>query len=101
MVLNLCPASLSTRHSKRPLIAACLYAVTFCFSNLHFPYAKTLYTLYEGKVSSLAETEVREACGLLKPLKLDELAEDGSKDQTLAMGTTLFELYLCLQRFAV
>lgn len=60
-----------------------------------------LYELYEEKICALAENDVREACDLLKPLNLDDLGENGARDEMLAMGTTLFELYLCLQRFSV
>lgn len=81
-----------------------------------FPYARSLYTLYEAKIASLVEPEVVEVCKSLKRLQYDEESGDGVKlagglngvtkigapqvdDEPMAMGTTLFELYLVLQRF--
>jgi len=57
--------------------------------------------LYEKKLSSLAAGEVEEACSQLKPLRLDELGEDNSKDYIISLGTTLFELYLGLKQFSL
>ncbi|XP_021939432.1 protein unc-13 homolog 4B isoform X2 [Zootermopsis nevadensis] len=67
-----------------------------------FSYAKTLYKLYESKVAELVEPVVTEVCKSLKPLKFNDRATDGICDNDpLLMGTTLFELYLIVQRFAV
>ena len=56
----------------------------------------------------MAEDVVVEACKLLKPIKFKEIHnrlenrfEEGDDNPMLKMGTTLFELYLGLQRFAM
>nr|CAD7579867.1 unnamed protein product [Timema californicum] len=69
---------------------------------LHISYATTLYTIYEKKISELTEEVVTEVCKTLKPLKFNDRPGDDIYDNDpLTMGTTLFELYLILQRFAV
>ncbi|CAK1555317.1 unnamed protein product [Leptosia nina] len=83
---------------------------------MSFPYSKALYGVYEDKIASLVEPEVLQVCKSLKRLRYSEgstnsvhlagglngatgmgTPEVGS--EPLAMGTTLFELYLALQRF--
>ncbi|RZF34138.1 hypothetical protein LSTR_LSTR003548 [Laodelphax striatellus] len=70
-----------------------------------FPYSRTLYIIYDNKVSEMTEPVVTDLCMSLKPIKYneyDEPIQNDSNDSTLlAIGTTLFELYLVLQRFAV
>lgn len=83
---------------------------------MNFPYSKALYGLYESKIASLVEPEVVEVCKSLKRLNYNEgstnsvhlagglhgatgLGAPRVEDEPLAMGTTLFELYLALQRF--
>ncbi|KAH9630501.1 hypothetical protein HF086_000714 [Spodoptera exigua] len=79
-----------------------------------FPYSKALYGLYESKLASLVESEVVDVCKSLKRLRYSEgstttlaggingetgLGASSVGSEPLTMGTTLFELYLTLQRF--
>ncbi|XP_041980361.1 protein unc-13 homolog 4B isoform X3 [Aricia agestis] len=82
---------------------------------MSFPYSKALYGVYENKIASLVEPEVVQVCKSLKRLRYSESNSNvqlagglngetglGTPDvgsEPLAMGTTLFELYLALQRF--
>ncbi|XP_047522353.1 protein unc-13 homolog 4B isoform X3 [Pieris napi] len=83
---------------------------------MSFPYSKALYGVYEDKIASLVEPEVLQVCKSLKRLRYSEGSNNsvylagglngdtglGNPDvgsEPLAMGTTLFELYLALQRF--
>ncbi|KAJ8723334.1 hypothetical protein PYW08_003246 [Mythimna loreyi] len=81
---------------------------------MSFPYSKTLYGLYESKLASLVESEVVDVCKSLKRLRYSEgstttlaggingetgLGSSSVGSEPLTMGTTLFELYLTLQRF--
>ncbi|XP_052740956.1 protein unc-13 homolog 4B isoform X2 [Bicyclus anynana] len=83
---------------------------------MSFPYSKALYGVYEDKIASLVEPEVIQVCKSMKRLRYSEgstnsvhLAGGLNGDtglgatevgtEPLAMGTTLFELYLALQRF--
>ncbi|XP_045769590.1 protein unc-13 homolog 4B isoform X4 [Maniola jurtina] len=83
---------------------------------MSFPYSKALYGVYEDKIASLVEPEVIQVCKSLKRLRYSEGSTNsvhlagglngetglGNPDvgsEPLAMGTTLFELYLALQRF--
>ncbi|KAM3965051.1 C2 and C2B_Munc13-like domain-containing protein staccato isoform 2-T2 [Aphomia sociella] len=83
---------------------------------MNFPYSKALYGQYEQKVASLVEPEATEVCKSLKRLQYHEgstktihlaggingeskLGTPDVEKEPLAMGTTLFELYLTLQRF--
>jgi len=70
--------------------------------SFNFPYAVTVYKFYETKIAELVEPVVTEACNSLKPIKFNNTEVDGIDDNDpLLMGTTLFELYLIVQRFAV
>lgn len=70
--------------------------------SFNHPYSRTLYKLYETKIVELVEPVVTEVCKSLKPLKFNDRAQDGIYDNDpISMGTTLFELYLVVQRFAV
>lgn len=83
---------------------------------MNYKYTKALYGLYESKIASLVEPEVLEVCKSLKRLQYSEgsttsvhlagglngesrLGGPEVATEPLAMGTTLFELYLALQRF--
>lgn len=83
---------------------------------MSFPYSKALYGLYESKIASLVEAEIVEVCKSLKRLRYSDASTStvhlagglngvtslGATDveaEPLTMGTTLFELYLTLQRF--
>ncbi|XP_016841256.1 protein unc-13 homolog 4B isoform X1 [Nasonia vitripennis] len=62
---------------------------------INFPYTKTLYIMYEKRVSDLCMVIVEDICGRLKRIEIET-----SEDPELSLGTTLFELYLAIQRFA-
>lgn len=81
---------------------------------MSFPYSKALYGLYEGKIASLVEPEILEVCKSMKRLRYSEgstttlaggingdtgMGTSSVSSEPLTMGTTLFELYLTLQRF--
>ncbi|XP_013138125.1 PREDICTED: BAI1-associated protein 3 isoform X2 [Papilio polytes] len=83
---------------------------------MSFPYSKILYGVYENKIASLVEPEVIQVCKSLKRLQYNEgstnsvhlagglngdtpLGAPRVSNEPLTMGTTLFELYLTLQRF--
>ncbi|XP_043272734.1 protein unc-13 homolog 4B isoform X3 [Venturia canescens] len=63
---------------------------------VNFPYARTLYIMYEKRVSDLCMIIVEDVC-----LRLKRIEVENNDDAELSLGTTLFELYLTLQRFAV
>ncbi|XP_058798233.1 protein unc-13 homolog 4B-like isoform X2 [Phymastichus coffea] len=62
---------------------------------LNFQYSKSLYIMYEKRVSDLCHVIVEDICGRLKRIEVET-----SEDPELSLGTTLFELYLAIQRFA-
>ncbi|KAJ8682333.1 hypothetical protein QAD02_018125, partial [Eretmocerus hayati] len=62
---------------------------------INFPYTKTIYVTYEKRVSDLCMVIVEDICGRLGKIKIGS-----SEDPELNLGTTLFELYLAVQRFA-
>ncbi|XP_071447692.1 protein unc-13 homolog 4B isoform X2 [Hetaerina americana] len=69
---------------------------------LHFPYTKTLYSVYDYELSEISKPVVNDVCWKLKPLRFSDDPEDAMNDtEHLQMGTSLFELYLILQRFAI
>lgn len=60
------------------------------------PYARILYIAYEKRISDMCTVIVKDVCARLKRIEVDstDIVE-------LSLGTTLFELYLTLQRYAV
>ncbi|XP_054263461.1 protein unc-13 homolog 4B-like isoform X2 [Macrosteles quadrilineatus] len=65
-------------------------------------YAKTLYTIFECKVSEMTEPLVNDICASLKPLRYKDNSHTANmEDDPLALGTSLFELYIELQRLSV
>ncbi|KAK6635250.1 hypothetical protein RUM44_000501 [Polyplax serrata] len=73
---------------------------------LNFSYARVLYEFYESKISEMAEDVIVEACKLLKPIQFqgiyaNRFEQVKEENPMLSLGTTLFELYLGLQRFAI
>lgn len=73
--------------------------------NVNLQYAKTLYTLYQVRVATLAEPEITAVCKSQKRLsfvgKAPSENETEKSSDTLNVGTALFELYLTVQRFVV
>ncbi|XP_055678420.1 protein unc-13 homolog 4B isoform X4 [Lutzomyia longipalpis] len=69
---------------------------------MKFHYARTLYSFYESKLAEYVEPIVEEISKNLK--RIDIPSDETVKLEThqeINMGTTLFELYLVLKRFAV
>lgn len=73
------------------------------FRSVNFSYAKTLYTFYQAKISTLCEPDVVDICKNLKRPKyngyMDGSIQNNGEKADLSEGTTLFELYLSIQRF--
>ncbi|XP_046623999.1 protein unc-13 homolog 4B isoform X3 [Neodiprion virginianus] len=65
---------------------------------VNFPYARTLYVHYEKRISDMCMIIVEDVCARLKRIEIEN--SDGTSEE-LALGTTLFELYLTLQRYAI
>ncbi|XP_049820275.1 protein unc-13 homolog 4B isoform X3 [Aethina tumida] len=73
---------------------------------VNFQYAKALYIFYQAKISTLCEPEVVDICKNLKRLTYNGntstlITPEGSTKDPLSEGTTLFELYLAVQRFVI
>ncbi|KAJ8979445.1 hypothetical protein NQ317_006759 [Molorchus minor] len=71
---------------------------------INFEYAKALYVFYQAKISSIAEPEVTKICKGLKKLDYtgySSIPNGTTNTDHLTEGTSLFELYLAMQRFAV
>ncbi|XP_076177568.1 C2 and C2B_Munc13-like domain-containing protein staccato isoform X3 [Ptiloglossa arizonensis] len=62
---------------------------------INFPYARTLYMKYQNIISDMCMVITEDICGRLKRIEIN------NTDVELSLGTTLFELYLSLQRYAV
>lgn len=65
------------------------------FRRINFPYARTLYVMYEKRISDMCTIITEDVCGRLKRIEIS------NSDVELSLGTTLFELYLSLQRYAM
>ncbi|XP_044739455.1 protein unc-13 homolog 4B isoform X2 [Chrysoperla carnea] len=68
-----------------------------------FQYARSLYILYEKRLTQLIEPEILDICKSLKRLRFDEtfVANSDNVSEPMAQGTTLFELYLVIQKFVI
>ncbi|XP_076396434.1 C2 and C2B_Munc13-like domain-containing protein staccato isoform X1 [Megachile rotundata] len=62
---------------------------------INFPYARCLYMMYEKRISDMCMVIIEDVCGRLKRIEIE------NTDVELNLGTTLFELYLALQRYAM
>ncbi|XP_076762015.1 C2 and C2B_Munc13-like domain-containing protein staccato isoform X4 [Xylocopa sonorina] len=62
---------------------------------VNVPYARCLYVMYEKRISDMCMIITEDVCGRLKRIEVE------NADVELNLGTTLFELYLALQRYAV
>ncbi|XP_065220608.1 protein unc-13 homolog 4B-like isoform X2 [Planococcus citri] len=64
---------------------------------LNFPYAKTLFAVYQSNVAELVEGIVTDMCMMMKPLDFEKRNDKDANNDPLSMGTTMFELFLALQ----
>lgn len=65
------------------------------FRRINLPYARCLYMMYEKRISDMCMIITEDICGRLKRIEIE------NADVELNLGTTLFELYLALQRYAM
>ncbi|XP_067210437.1 protein unc-13 homolog 4B isoform X4 [Linepithema humile] len=63
---------------------------------INMPYARMLYIAYEKRISDMCTVIIQDVCARLKRIEVDS-----TDNEELSLGTTLFELYLTLQRYAV
>ncbi|CAL1673923.1 unnamed protein product [Lasius platythorax] len=63
---------------------------------INVPYARMLYIAYEKRISDMCMIIIEDVCARLKRIEVDS-----TDNAELSLGTTLFELYLTLQRYAV
>lgn len=77
-------------------------SITFLYRIVNLHFAKALYTLYQVRIATLVEPEVVNVCKSLKRLSFAGIPTlENETTDPLTIGTTLFELYLVLQRFVV
>ncbi|KAI5748148.1 hypothetical protein M8J77_022372 [Diaphorina citri] len=68
---------------------------------MQFPYAATLFQVYEPKVVEICQPLVERLCSQLKLISMDETCLEMKQEDPLSVstGTSLFELYLSLKKF--
>jgi hypothetical protein len=72
------------------------------FSVIQLDYAKIIYKIYDEEIYQLIQPEVEKTCKNLKQLRFNDDASQGIYDNdSITMGTSLFELYLALQRYVM
>ncbi|XP_011878688.1 PREDICTED: protein unc-13 homolog D isoform X5 [Vollenhovia emeryi] len=62
---------------------------------VNVPYARMMYIAYEKRISDMCMIIIEDVCARLKRIEVDS-----TDNVELSLGTTLFELYLTLQRYA-
>jgi len=65
------------------------------FRKINIPYARILYIAYEKRITDMCMIIIEDVCARLKRIEVDS-----TDSAELSLGTTLFELYLALQRYA-
>jgi len=71
------------------------------YTTVKIPYAKEIYKVYDELISEIVKPVVTELCEGLKPIIMRDTIQSEEPTNSLSVGTSLFELYLMLQRFAV
>jgi len=66
---------------------------------MQFPYTSTLFSIYECKISEMCEPFITRICINMKPINFEENGRFQVDNDPLAMGTSLFELYMGIQKF--
>ncbi|XP_026805055.1 protein unc-13 homolog 4B isoform X2 [Rhopalosiphum maidis] len=66
---------------------------------MQFPYVSTLFSIYEIKISEMCEPFITRICMNMKPINFEENGRFQVDNDPLAMGTSLFELYMGIQKF--
>ncbi|KAE9529780.1 hypothetical protein AGLY_011876 [Aphis glycines] len=74
-------------------------AVEFHNKKMQFPYVSTLFSIYESKISEMCEPFITRICVNMKPINFEENGRFQVDNDPLAMGTSLFELYMGIQKF--
>lgn len=69
---------------------------------MQVPYASILFSIYDGKISEMCEPFITQVCTNMRPINFKGDGKFDSDDDRdpLAMGTSLFELYIEIQKFA-
>ncbi|XP_014244942.1 protein unc-13 homolog 4B isoform X2 [Cimex lectularius] len=70
------------------------------YLKLKMQYSKELFVIYDDKIAEMVEPLVIDICTSLKPIRFRGNVPDmdSTENASLAMGTSLFELYIALQR---
>lgn len=67
---------------------------------IQFPYVNVLFSVYERKISEMCEPFVTRICVNIKPIDFHDNPRFEVENDPLAMGTSLFELYMGIKKFA-
>ncbi len=79
---------------------ACITNHKLFFEALGIDYIRLAYEIYERELTGLAHELTETTCDKLKPVVFKADANNDYVNDTMAVGTGLFELYLALQHFA-
>ncbi|XP_050433740.1 protein unc-13 homolog 4B [Adelges cooleyi] len=67
---------------------------------MQFLYANALFSIYENKITEMCEPFITRICMNMKPICFEENGRFEVDKDPLAMGTSLFELYMSIQTFS-
>ncbi|KAE8741885.1 hypothetical protein FOCC_FOCC012589 [Frankliniella occidentalis] len=85
---------------RSDLLKAIEYHDKIFLKGIGLPYSSLLYRIYEAKVCEEAEPVVQDVCDQLRPIRSNADGIHIENEEPLSMGTTLFELYLAMQRLS-
>ncbi|XP_050543331.1 protein unc-13 homolog 4B isoform X2 [Daktulosphaira vitifoliae] len=88
------------QHLKADLQKALDYYDKIFIKKIQFSYACTLFSIYECKISEMCEPFITRICMNMKPINFEENGRLEVDKDPLAMGTSLFELYMSIQKFS-
>lgn len=66
---------------------------------MQFPYAGTIFSVYESKIAERCETFVKCVFMKMKQMKFNRIEQLKMDDDLLTLGRLLFTLYIGIQNF--
>lgn len=66
---------------------------------MQFPYAGTIFSVYEKKIAEKCETYIKCVFMNMKSIKFNKIEQFKIDDDLLTLGRLLFTLYIGIQRF--
>lgn len=67
---------------------------------MQLPYASILFSEYDNKISDMCIPLIDQVCAKMKPIDIEGNGQCDIDNDPFAMGTSLLELYIEVQKFS-